>query len=132
MSDSSATLSVILYKSKTLSNGDHPLMLRITKNRQRKYLSIGISCPLQLWDEKKCKPKRKHPQQLFIESIINKKIQQYRNAEVEAKHEGKSITASGLVEKVERPLRNVSILNFFIEVANRLKLAGQIKYQSLS
>ena len=30
-----ATISVICFKSKTLANGEHPLMLRITKDRKR-------------------------------------------------------------------------------------------------
>jgi len=29
-----ATISVICYKSKTLSNGEHPLTLRIAQNRR--------------------------------------------------------------------------------------------------
>ena len=36
-----ATISVICFKSKTLANGEHPLMLRITKGRQQKYYIIG-------------------------------------------------------------------------------------------
>ncbi len=31
--------SVVCYKSKTLSTGEHPLMLRITKDRKLKFLS---------------------------------------------------------------------------------------------
>ena len=30
-----AAISVICFKSKTLANGEHPLMLRITKDRKR-------------------------------------------------------------------------------------------------
>lgn len=33
-----ATISVICFKSKTLANGEHPLMLRITKDRKRNYI----------------------------------------------------------------------------------------------
>ena len=38
-----ATISVVCYKSKTLSNGEHPLMLRISKDGKKKYQSLGIS-----------------------------------------------------------------------------------------
>ena len=37
------TISVICYKSKTLANGEHPLMLRITQNRKTQYKSLNIS-----------------------------------------------------------------------------------------
>ncbi|NDV45894.1 hypothetical protein D0T49_02375 [Paludibacter sp. 221] len=31
-----ATVNIICYKSKTLKNGEHPLMIRIIKNRKTK------------------------------------------------------------------------------------------------
>ena len=37
-----ASVSVVCYKSKVLSNGKSPLMLRVTKDRKRKYVSLGI------------------------------------------------------------------------------------------
>jgi hypothetical protein len=37
------TIESVLYRSKTLSNGEHPLMLRLTKNRKLKYISLHIS-----------------------------------------------------------------------------------------
>lgn len=39
----SETIKVLCYKPKTLSNGEHPLMLCICKDRKRKYQSLGIS-----------------------------------------------------------------------------------------
>jgi len=32
-----ASISVVCYKSKTLSNGENPLMLQISQNGKRKY-----------------------------------------------------------------------------------------------
>ena len=46
------SVKVILYTSKTLSNGEHPVMLRIIKDRKPKYISTGISCSKSLWDPK--------------------------------------------------------------------------------
>ena len=37
------SISVVCYKSKTLSNGENPLMLQISKDGKRKYQSLGIS-----------------------------------------------------------------------------------------
>ena len=38
----SATVSIVCYKRKTLSNGEHPLMRCICKDRKHKYQSIGV------------------------------------------------------------------------------------------
>lgn len=35
-----ATVNVVCYTSKILSNGEHPLMLRICKNGKKKYQSL--------------------------------------------------------------------------------------------
>lgn len=43
------TITVICYKSKTLSNGEHPLMLRITQNRKTQYKSLSIYSDLNLY-----------------------------------------------------------------------------------
>lgn len=47
------TISAVLYKSKTLANGEHPIMLRVCYNAKRKYISMGISCKLADWSETK-------------------------------------------------------------------------------
>jgi hypothetical protein len=47
------TISVICYKSKTLANGEHPLMLRITQNRKTQYKSLNISVAAKHWDFEK-------------------------------------------------------------------------------
>ena len=52
----STTISIICYKSKTLSNGEHPLMIRICKDSKTKYQSLGISVKPEHWDFQKNKP----------------------------------------------------------------------------
>ena len=49
----SATVTVVCYKWKTLSNGENPLMLRVTKDRKTKYQSLGISVNPKHWNFKK-------------------------------------------------------------------------------
>lgn len=53
----SETIKVLCYKSKTLSNGEHPLMLCVCKDRKRKFQSLGISIKAELWDFKTNQPK---------------------------------------------------------------------------
>lgn len=72
-----ASVPVVYYKSKTLNNGEHPLMLRITKDRKSKYQSLGISIPLQYWDLSKNQPKRNCPDRDAILRLITEKMEQY-------------------------------------------------------
>ena len=45
-----AIVNIVCYKQKTLKNGEHPLMIRVTKNRKVKYKSLGISVHPDNWD----------------------------------------------------------------------------------
>lgn len=47
------SISAVLFKSKLLANKEHPIMLRVCYNGQRKYKSIGLSCTPKYWNEKK-------------------------------------------------------------------------------
>ena len=51
------TITPILYTSKTLANGEHPIMLRVCYNGKRTYKSIGISCKPSEWNKDKNKVK---------------------------------------------------------------------------
>ena len=68
-----ASIKVILYTSKTLSNGEHPVVLRIIKDRKPKYIFIGHSCPINLWDKKENLPKKKYPNYQALKTLIDKK-----------------------------------------------------------
>ena len=74
-----ATIEVVCYKSKVLANNESPLMLRITKDRKRKYASIGISVNPAHWDFEKNKPRRNCPDKARIEHIISEQIRKYMN-----------------------------------------------------
>lgn len=50
-------ISAILFKSKTLANGEHPIMLRVCYNGKRCYKSLGISCKENEWSNDKMKVK---------------------------------------------------------------------------
>lgn len=120
------TISVILYSSKVLKNGENPLMLRITQNRKRKYKSLGISCKINDWDIKNNRPKSKHPNKALLEKIISKKIAEYKEQVLEFKSEGKDYTVDTLLNTVEKPTRRISVFNFYTEIIDRLKSTNQL------
>lgn len=68
------SISAILYTSKTLANGEHPIMLRVSYNGQRKYKSLGFSCSEKLWNDKKQEVRLGHPLALNMNTIIRSEI----------------------------------------------------------
>ena len=91
------TVNILCYKSKTLSNGEHPLMLCICKDRKRKYQSIGISINPIYWDFEKNKLKPQCPNREYINKIISDKINSINNELIRLKSENKDFTASSIV-----------------------------------
>lgn len=122
----STTVKVILYKSKTLANGEHPLMLRACTNRIRNYLSLGISCDPKLWDETKSEPKRNHPNKDIISSIISQKVNEYKKRVLQESSEGKQLTAKSLIEKVEKKITAQTFTTFVNEKLEQMKASNQL------
>ena len=93
----SATVNVVCYKSKTLSNGENPLMVRICKDDKVKYQSLGISVNPDHWDFQKNKPKPNCPNKELILKIILDKELEFRKQILELQSEDKEFTASTLI-----------------------------------
>lgn len=50
-------IDAILYTSKTLADGSHPIMIRIREDGKRRYISTGCSCKKSQWNESTAKVK---------------------------------------------------------------------------
>lgn len=116
----STTINVICYKSKVLKNNEHPLMLRVCKDRKMKYLSLGISVPFNFWDFEKQKPKPNCPNKEQLETLISNKIKSFSSQIMEFKAMDKEFTASTLMEKVSNPIKRKTVHDFFMEEIERL------------
>lgn len=69
--------SVIIYKSTKLKDGSHPIVLRITKNRMRKYISLGLSANPKQWNDEFSlfkKDKRINPNYEQMNAFINSQL----------------------------------------------------------
>ena len=89
-----ATINVVCYKWKTLANGEHPLMLRVTKDGKTKYQSLGISVNPKFWNFKKNESKPKCPNFEQIQKIILDKKLEIQKKMLEIRADQKEYTAS--------------------------------------
>ena len=91
-----ATITVVCYQSKTLQNGEHPLMLRICKDNKKKYQSLGISVNPKHWDFVKNRPKPSCPNKQQIQKIILAKQTELQEKMMEFASEQKAYTTTTL------------------------------------
>ncbi|MDL2228157.1 tyrosine-type recombinase/integrase [Odoribacter sp. OttesenSCG-928-L07] len=123
-----ATINILCYKSKTLANGEHPLMIRVTKDGKKKYLSLGISVLPQFWDFEKNKPRRHCPNKVEIEKIIAEKSKQYADQIIELKTDNKPFTATTLIESVDKKVKGRTVGDLFLSQINLLKKQKRTGY----
>lgn len=108
-------LETVCYRSKTLADGSSPVMLRLTKNGKRKYVSLHISVKATYWDFNKNQPKRNCPDKDAILSIIEKRTAEYRTQINEFKVENKDYTLDSLVKRVENPMSKHQTVGTFLD-----------------
>ena len=116
-----ATVNVVCYKWKTLSNGEHPLMLRICKDGKRKYQSLGISVNPRYWDFKKNVPKSKCPNLEYIQKIILDKKLEFQERMLEMKADQKDYSAETLVAMREQTTTIKTVGSFYQEIITQCK-----------
>lgn len=109
------TVNIICYKSKTLSNGEYPLMIRVFKDKTRKYKSLGISLHPIYWDFEKNTPKKNCPNRELIEKIIAEKKKSYLEQILMFRAMNRDYTASTLVDKVEKSHQIKTVDEVFLE-----------------
>lgn len=116
-----ATISVVCYKSKTLSNGEHPLMLRISKDGKKKYQSLGISVLPRYWDFTRNKPKPNCPNKEYIQKIILDKQTELQQRMLEFNSEQKEYTTTTLLNDENKKFELKTVSQFYQELIEQCK-----------
>lgn len=127
-----ATVKVLCYKSKTLANGEHPLMVCVCKDRKRKFQSLGISIHPSHWDFKKNEPNEECPNRDEIRLLIQQKLYELQKTILSKRIEGKEFTASSLLskQKGQSQLHNnvEECFNYYVKM---LKEQGRLRYAGM-
>ena len=124
----SAGINILCYKSKTLANGEHPLMIRVCKDGKKKYISLGISIDPKYWDFSKNRPKVNCPNKEQIEKLIIDKAKAYNDQIIELKAENKDFTPTSLIEKVDKPTKRLTAGELFLQQIAQLKKEERFPY----
>ena len=119
----SATVTVVCYKWKTLSNGENPLMLRVTKEGKSQYQSLGISVNPKHWNFKTNEPKPKCPNYEQIQKIIIDKKAELQKKMLDMRAEQKEITTSALL--INDKDRDVKIGEFYRKIISRCEVENK-------
>lgn len=123
-----ATVNVLCYRSKTLSNGEHPLMICVCKEGKRKYVSLGISVKPQFWNFDKNRPKRNCPNREQIIKLINEQEQKYSEQILEYSAEQREFSPTSLIESITPAHKTKTVGDLFNEYIVKLDNEGRLGY----
>lgn len=127
----SETIKVLCYKSKTLSNGEHPLMVCVCKDGKRKYQSLGISIKAEQWDFKSNLPKTKCPNRDRIILLINERINEIQKVALDKRIAGKDFTATTLIESASNNVTVKTVGEYYLTYIQNLKKESRIRYAGM-
>ncbi|MVM35479.1 tyrosine-type recombinase/integrase [Spirosoma sp. HMF4905] len=130
-----ATVKVVYYTHKTLKDGSHPFVVRITKNRKNRWISTGRSLPAKYWNDNYTD---------YRQAIRKSYPEPYRNELIvelerwEKKYEGaaESLASADEVHDVKdvaskaiegrKQLRRSTLIAYTDELIVNMKRAGQL------
>ena len=116
-----ASLSVVCYKSKRLSNGESPLMLQVSKGGKRQYQSLGVSVNPKFWDFSKNKPESNCPNREYILKLILNKQAELQQRMLELNAEQKEYTTTTLLHDEHRKFELKTVKQFYQELIEQYK-----------
>jgi len=116
-----ATVNVLCYRSKTLANGEHPLMIRVSKLNQKKYKSLGISIKPQFWDFKRQQPKPNCPNKELILKIIREKELEFQKEILELNAIQREYTATSLLKSRNSKVLVKTVDEFYAEIIQKFQ-----------
>ena len=119
-------VSILCYKSKTLANGAHPLMIRLCKDGKKKYVSLGVAVLPQFWDFEKNKPKRNYPNKILIDKLIASKMAEYNALVVDMMAERKEYTPRSLAQAVEQKTQGQTVAEMYDKLFAEMKKTNRL------
>ncbi|TGE09946.1 site-specific integrase [Hymenobacter fodinae] len=126
-----ATVKVVYYTSKTLADGAHPFVVRITKNRKQVYRYTGLSLLPKYWNADKKEIRRSYPEPKREELL--KELEKWRKkyeaaadilAENDEEHDAKAVFKKAVEGR--KAQRRVKLLAFIEELATSMITTGQV------
>lgn len=130
------SINAMLYTYKILSNGESPLVIRLTQNKKRKYVRLNITLKPEHWDTKRNKLKSSCPNKEYIENIIIEKLSKFQKQVLEFQSIGKDYSLNQLIEVIEnKPLKNITVGQYLQSIIHSLikenKIGNATHYQAL-
>jgi site-specific recombinase XerD len=121
-----SSIKVLLRTSNKLKNGEHPIVLRIIKERKTKFIFTGLTCAENFWDFKKNRPVSKHPNAKELNIFITKKIYETQKVILNLENDEKDYSSEEIKKKYKASKKQTTVFSFFDEIITTLTKSNKI------
>ena len=130
-----ATIDVIAETYRMTAKGCIPIVLRVSKDKKKKIVRLGINVLPEHWDATKNKIKSNCTNKEYLDTIITEKLSKYQKQILEFQSIGKDYSLNQLIDAVDKPLRNISVSEYLESIIQRLRKEDRVgnatHYQAL-
>lgn len=121
-----ASIKILLRTNNILSNGEHPIVLRIIKDRKSRFIFTKYSCSKNSWDFKENKPNKKHPNRVALELFIEKQKMEANKIILSHDNEGTGYTTESFKKEFKGTSKKTTVLVFLDRIIKDLEKQGKI------
>ncbi len=121
-----ASTKLILRTSKILKNGEHPIVLRVIKDRKTKMIFTGFSCSKSHWDFKENKPKKSHPNSTKLELYINKKKTEAQSIILNLENDNKEYSTESFKQLYKVSSKKITVFKYYDLIIENLIKTNKI------
>ena len=119
------TLQLVLRKDKTNKKGLAPIYIRLTQNRETKFISLKEYIDPVFWNPNNNKVKRSHPNSSKLNYLLERKLAEYKDILYKAELGNMPYDLKS-VAKAAKGEDHKNLLPFFYARIKRFELAGEI------
>jgi integrase len=124
-----ASVKALLYTSKKKSDGRHPIVLRIIKDRKPRYIYIDWVFEKD-WDSKKLRVKTSHPNSKRLNNLILKKIVEAEDLILESESLKKEYSSRQISKMIKGKRKNMTFFKLAEEYLDELQKSGKFTRHS--
>lgn len=121
-----ASVKILLRTNKTLANGNHPIVIRIIKDRKAKFIFTGKSATKAQWDEKSGLPNKKHPLHKELVIYLKKKLLDAETEIIQYEKDDVYFSAETVKDNLRRSKATKSFFSYIDNMIKDLEAIGQI------
>jgi integrase len=119
-----SSIKVILKKNKQTADGQIPIYLRIIKDRDTRFISLGVKVLESQWDFDAQKVKKSHPNSKRMNAFLASKVAEAESETLDMMIEGKSMNESSFNELKGKA--KIDFYSFAEKYAASFQKKGQI------